>query len=278
MTTITASEVNKLRQMTGAGMMDCKNALVETNGDFEAAVDFLRKKGAKIAAKRADREATEGCVIAMTNDARTTGVIVLVSCETDFVAKNENFVAMAKNIATVALENQPADVDALKALTIDGVSIADRLMEEVAKIGEKIDVTKYELVQGANVVSYIHGANRMGVLVEMNNAANDANHTAGKDVAMQIAAMNPVAVNRDSVDAKTIERELEIGREQARAEGKPEAMIDRIADGKLQKFFKESTLLAQDFVKDGSMTIEKYLSGVEPGLTVSSSSECNSDN
>jgi elongation factor Ts len=268
MTTITASEVNKLRQMTGAGMMDCKNALVETNGDFEAAVDFLRKKGAKIAAKRADREATEGCVIAMTNDARTTGVIVLVSCETDFVAKNENFVAMAKNIATVALENQPAD--ALKALTIDGVSIADRLMEEVAKIGEKIDVTKYELVQGANVVSYIHGANRMGVLVEMNNAANDANHTAGKDVAMQIAAMNPVAVNRDSVDAKTIERELEIGREQARAEGKPEAMIDRIADGKLQKFFKESTLLAQDFVKDGSMTIEKYLSGVEPGLTVSS--------
>jgi elongation factor Ts len=270
MTTITASEVNKLRQMTGAGMMDCKNALVETNGDFEAAVDFLRKKGAKIAAKRADREATEGCVIAMTNDARTTGVIVLVSCETDFVAKNENFVAMAKNIATVALENQPADVDALKALTIDGVSITDRLMEEVAKIGEKIDVTKYELVQGANVVSYIHGANRMGVLVEMNNAANDANHTAGKDVAMQIAAMNPVAVNRDSVDAKTIERELEIGREQARAEGKPEAMIDRIADGKLQKFFKESTLLAQDFVKDGSMTIEKYLSGVEPGLTVSS--------
>ena len=270
MTTITASEVNKLRQMTGAGMMDCKNALVETNGDFEAAVDFLRKKGAKIAAKRADREATEGCVIAMTNDARTTGVIVLVSCETDFVAKNENFVAMAKNIATVALENQPADVDALKALTIDGVSIADRLMEEVAKIGEKIDVTKYELVQGANVVSYIHGANRMGVLVEMNNAANDANHTAGKDVAMQNAAMNPVAVNRDSVDAKTIERELEIGREQARAEGKPEAMIDRIADGKLQKFFKESTLLAQDFVKDGSMTIEKYLSGVEPGLTVSS--------
>jgi elongation factor Ts len=270
MTTISASEVNKLRQMTGAGMMDCKNALVETNGDFEAAVDFLRKKGAKIAAKRADREATEGCVIALTNDARSAGVIVLVSCETDFVAKNENFVAMAKNIATVALENKPADVDALKALAIDGVSIADRLMEEVAKIGEKIDVTKYELVEGSNVVSYIHGANRMGVLVELNNAANDNNHTAGKDVAMQIAAMNPVAVNRDSVDAKTIERELEIGREQARAEGKPEAMIDRIATGKLEKFFKESTLMAQDFVKDGSLTIEKYLSGVEPGLTVTS--------
>jgi elongation factor Ts len=270
MTTISASEVNKLRQMTGAGMMDCKNALVETNGDFEAAVDFLRKKGAKIAAKRADREATEGCVIATTNDARNCGVIVLLSCETDFVAKNENFIALAKSIAAVALENKAADVDALKALSIDGVSIADRLLEEVAKIGEKIDVSKYELVQGSNVVSYIHGANRMGVLVELNNAANDANLVAGKDVAMQIAAMNPVAVNRDSVDANTIERELEIGREQARAEGKPDAMIDRIAEGKLQKFFKESTLMAQDFVKDGSMTIEKYLSSVEPGLTVSS--------
>lgn len=268
MTTISASEVNKLRQMTGAGMMDCKNALVETNGDFEAAVDFLRKKGAKIAAKRADREATEGCVIATTNESRNAGVIVLLSCETDFVAKNENFVALANNIAAVALANKPADVDALKALTVDGVSIADRLMEEVAKIGEKIDVSKYELVEGANVVAYIHGANRMGVLVELNNAANDTNLVAGKDVAMQIAAMNPVAVNRDSVDANTIERELEIGREQARAEGKPEAMIDRIADGKLQKFFKESTLMAQDFVKDGSMTIEKYLSSVEPGLTV----------
>ncbi|MFM7638500.1 MAG: translation elongation factor Ts [Bacteroidota bacterium] len=268
MITISASEVNKLRQMTGAGMMDCKNALVETNGDFEAAVDFLRKKGAKIAAKRADREATEGCVIATTNEARTAGVIVLLSCETDFVAKNENFIALAKNIAAVALENKSADVDALKALSIDGVSITDRLLEEVAKIGEKIDVSKYELVEGANVVSYIHGANRMGVLVEFNNAANDANLVAGKDVAMQIAAMNPVAVNRDSVDANTIDRELEIGREQARAEGKPEAMIDRIAEGKLQKFFKESTLMAQDFVKDGSMTIEKYLSSVEPGLTV----------
>jgi len=268
MITISASEVNKLRQMTGAGMMDCKNALVETNGDFEAAVDFLRKKGAKIAAKRADREATEGCVIATTNEARTAGVIVLLSCETDFVAKNENFIALAKNIAAVALENKSADVDALKALSIDGVSIADRLLEEVAKIGEKIDVSKYELVEGANVVSYIHGANRMGVLVEFNNAAKDANLVAGKDVAMQIAAMNPVAVNRDSVDANTIDRELEIGREQARAEGKPEAMIDRIAEGKLQKFFKESTLMAQDFVKDGSMTIEKYLSSVEPGLTV----------
>lgn len=270
MTTVSASEVNKLRQATGAGMMDCKNALVETNGDFEAAVDFLRKKGAKIAAKRADREATEGCVIALTNDTNTSGVIVLVSCETDFVAKNENFVTMANSIAKIAMDNKPADIEALKALTIGDVSIADRLLEEVAKIGEKIEVTKYELVEGLNVVSYIHGANRMGVLVEFNNGSSEANMVAGKDVAMQIAAMNPVAVNRDSVDSKTIERELEIGREQARAEGKPEAMIERISTGKLEKFFKESTLLAQDFVKDGSMTIEKYLSGVEPGLTVTS--------
>lgn len=268
MTTISASEVNKLRQMTGAGMMDCKNALVETQGDFEAAVDYLRKKGAKIAAKRADREATEGCVIAMVNESRSAGVIVLLACETDFVAKNEAFVELAKSITSLAMDNKPADLDALKALSLNGVAVADRLMDEVAKIGEKIDVTKYELVEGSNVVSYIHGSNRMGVLVEMNNAATDANMVAGKDVAMQIAAMNPVAVNRDSVDANTIERELEIGREQARAEGKPEAMIDRIASGKLEKFFKESTLIAQDFVKDGSMTVEKYLSSVEPGLTV----------
>ena len=268
MTTITASEVNKLRQMTGAGMMDCKNALVETQGDFEAAVDYLRKKGAKIAAKRADREATEGCVIAMVNESRSAGVIVLLACETDFVAKNEAFVELAKSITSLAMDNKPADLDALKALSLNGVAVADRLLDEVAKIGEKIDVTKYELVEGSNVVSYIHGSNRMGVLVEMNNAATDANLVAGKDVAMQIAAMNPVAVNRDSVDANTIERELEIGREQARAEGKPEAMIDRIASGKLEKFFKESTLIAQDFVKDGSMTVEKYLSSVEPGLTV----------
>lgn len=268
MTTITASEVNKLRQMTGAGMMDCKNALVETQGDFEAAVDYLRKKGAKIAAKRADREATEGCVIAMVNESRSAGVIVLLACETDFVAKNEAFVELAKSITSLAMDNKPANLDALKALSLNGVAVADRLMDEVAKIGEKIDVTKYELVEGSNVVSYIHGSNRMGVLVEMNNAATDANMVAGKDVAMQIAAMNPVAVNRDSVDANTIERELEIGREQARAEGKPEAMIDRIASGKLEKFFKESTLIAQDFVKDGSMTVEKYLSSVEPGLTV----------
>ena len=265
---ITASEVNKLRQQTGAGLMDCKNALQETGGDFEAAIDFLRKKGAKIAAKRADREATEGAVISITNDDNTSGVIVVLSAETDFVAKNEGFVSFAREIANLALNNKPADINALKALDMNGVSLESKLLEEVAKIGEKIDVVKYELVEGANVVAYIHGANRMGVLVELSNAPTESNVEAGKDVAMQIAAMNPVAVDKDQVDTSIVEREMQIGREQAIAEGKPEAIIDKIAEGKLQKFYKDNTLLNQDFVKDGSKSVAKMLSDVEAGLTV----------
>lgn len=268
MTNISAAEVNKLRQMTGAGLMDCKKALAETGGDFDQAVDYLRKKGAKISANRADREAKEGAVIAITNDSRNCGVIIELNCETDFVAKNEGFVALATEIAGIALSNKPASLEALKALPFGSVTIADRLLDEVAKIGEKIDVNKYELVEGNNIVSYIHGANRMGVLVELNNAPSEGNFVAGKDVAMQIAAMNPVAVSKDEVDASTVERELEIGREQARAEGKPEAMLDKIAQGKLEKFYKESTLLAQEFVKDSSKNVAKYLEGVESGLTV----------
>lgn len=265
---ISASEVNNLRKATGAGLMDCKKALTETNGDFDAAVDFLRKRGAKIAAKRADREATEGAVIALTSADNKTGVIVLLSCETDFVAKNDGFVAFAKEIAEVALAEKPADIAALKTLKVGAVALEARLLEEVAKIGEKIDVVHYELVEGENIVPYIHAGNRMGVLVEMNNAATDANISAGKDVAMQIAAMNPVAVDKDGVDAATVEREMKIGREQAIAEGKPENIIDRIAEGKLQKFFKENTLLNQDFVKDSSMSVAKMLDGVEKGLTI----------
>jgi elongation factor Ts len=265
---ISASEVNNLRKATGAGLMDCKKALTETNGDFDAAVDFLRKRGAKIAAKRADREATEGAVIALTSADNKTGVIVLLSCETDFVAKNDGFVAFAKEIAEVALSEKPADIAALKTLKVGAVALEARLLEEVAKIGEKIDVVHYELVEGENIVPYIHAGNRMGVLVEMNNAATDANISAGKDVAMQIAAMNPVAVDKDGVDAATVEREMKIGREQAIAEGKPENIIDRIAEGKLQKFFKENTLLNQDFVKDSSMSVAKMLDGVEKGLTI----------
>jgi len=265
---ISASEVNNLRKATGAGLMDCKKALTETNGDFDAAVDFLRKRGAKIAAKRADREATEGAVIALTSADNKTGVIVLLSCETDFVAKNDGFVAFAEEIAEVALAEKPADISALKTLKVGAVALEARLLEEVAKIGEKIDVVHYELVEGENIVPYIHAGNRMGVLVEMNNAATDANISAGKDVAMQIAAMNPVAVDKDGVDAATVEREMKIGREQAIAEGKPENIIDRIAEGKLQKFFKENTLLNQDFVKDSSMSVAKMLDGVEKGLTI----------
>jgi elongation factor Ts len=267
---ISAADVNKLRQMTGAGLMDCKKALAETGGDFEAAIDFLRKKGAKISASRADRQASEGAVIAITTSDNKTGVIIKLTCETDFVGKNEAFVAFANEIATAALNNQPATLDDLKNLSIAGGTIASRLLDEVAKIGEKIDVVNYELLKGENIVGYIHGANRLGVLVEMNLAPSEANNAAGKDVAMQIAAMNPVAVDKDGVDATTVEREMEIGREQARAEGKPENIIDKIAQGKLEKFYKDSTLLNQEFVKDGSKTVAKMLNDIENGLTVKS--------
>jgi len=268
MTTITASEVNELRKITGAGMMDCKKALQESNGDFETAIDYLRKKGQKISANRADRDANEGAVIAITNDNNTVGVIVMLNCETDFVAKNEDFVAFANSITQTALTNKPANTEALLNLTIEGTTIADAIQAYVAKIGEKISIGRYELVEGANVVPYIHAGNRMGVLVSMNNAPNAANQVAGKDVAMQIAAMNPVAVDKDQVDADTIKREIEIGKEQARAEGKPEDMLEKIALGKLNKFYKESTLLEQSFVKDGSLSVAQMLEQVEKGLTV----------
>lgn len=270
MSTISAADVNKLRQMTGAGMMDCKKALTESNGDFEAAIDFLRKKGAKVSAARADREAKEGAVIAKTSADRKNGVIIQLSCETDFVAKNADFVAFANQIADLALNNKPADADALKSLPFEGLTLADKLTEQVGKIGEKIDVVRYELLQGDNIVAYIHGANRLGVLVSMNLPANDANFVAGKDAAMQIAALNPIAVDKDGIDTTIIERELEIAKDQVRAEGKPENMIEKIAQGKLSKFYKESTLLNQEFVKDGSITVAQMLDKAEKGLTIQS--------
>lgn len=270
MSTISAADVNKLRQMTGAGMMDCKKALTETNGDFDAAVDFLRKKGAKVSAARADREAKEGAIIAKTSADRKSGVVIQLSCETDFVAKNEDFVKFANSIADLALENKPANADALKALDMGGLPLSERLIEQVGKIGEKIDVVKYELVEAENVVAYIHGANRLGVLVALNNAPSEANFIAGKDAAMQVAALNPVAVDKDGVDSTVIERELEIAKEQVRAEGKPENMVEKIAQGKLTKFYKESTLLNQEFVKDGSLTVGQMLEKAEAGLTVTS--------
>jgi elongation factor Ts len=268
MSTISATDVNKLRQMTGAGMMDCKKALIESNGDFEAAIDNLRKKGQKISLNRADRAAQEGAVIALTSEDRKTGIVVELNCETDFVAKNEDFVKFAYEIANLALTNKPADADALKALTIGSLTLEQRLLDEMGKTGEKMDVSKYAIIHGENVIAYIHAGNRMGVLVEMNNAPSEANMNAGKDTAMQIAAMNPLALNEAEVPAETIAREIEVGKEQAIAEGKPAEMAEKIAQGRLTKFYKEYTLLNQEFVKDSSKNIAKMLADTEAGLTV----------
>lgn len=267
---ISAADVNKLRQMTGAGMMDCKKALMESNGDFEAAIDFLRKKGQKISLNRADRAAKEGAVIALTSDDRKTGVVVELNCETDFVAKNDEFVKFAHDIAKLALEKKPADAEALKALTMDGLTLEQRLVDMMGKTGEKMDISKYEILTGENIIAYIHAGNRMGVLVEMNNAPSDANMVAGKDTAMQIAAMNPIALNEKEVPQETITREIEVGKEQAIAEGKPAEMAEKIAQGRLNKFYKEYTLLNQEFVKDNTKTIAKMLTDAEPGLVVKS--------
>ena len=265
--TISAADVNKLRTQTGAGMMDCKKALTETNGDFEAAIDYLRKKGAKVAASRQDRESNEGVVISRTSADGKLGVIVELNCETDFVAKNADFVAFANAIADAAVAHNPADIEALSQLTVDGQKIADAIIDKTGKIGEKIGVSKYEVVNGDKVIAYIHGNYRLGVLVALSKDAAGADE-AGKDVAMQIAAMNPVAIDKDGVDATTIERELEIAKEQIRAEGKPEAMVEKIAAGKLNKFYKDSTLLNQEFVKDSSKSVAQFLDSVDKGLTV----------
>jgi elongation factor Ts len=269
--TISASDVNKLRQQTGAGMMDCKKALTETNGDFEAAIDFLRKKGAKVAASRQDRESNEGVVIARASVDGKRGVIIELNCETDFVAKNAEFIAFANLIANTAVENKPATLEELNDLEIDTevnrAKIGDVIIDKTGKIGEKIGISKYVVVEGEKVVAYIHGNYRLGVLVGLSANAAGADE-AGKDVAMQIAAMNPVAIDKDGVDATTIERELEIAKEQIRAEGKPEEMVEKISLGKLNKFYKDSTLLNQEFVKDPSKSVAQFLSTVEKGLTV----------
>ncbi len=268
---ISAADVNKLRQQTGAGMMDCKKALTETNGDFEAAIDFLRKKGAKVAASRQDRESNEGVVIARTSADGKRGVIIELNCETDFVAKNAEFIAFANAIANEAVQNNPASIEALSQLQIDTETnrgtIAEAIISRTGTIGEKIGVSKYEVIEGEKVVAYIHGNYRLGVLVALSANAAGVDE-AGKDVAMQIAAMNPVALDKDGVDASVIERELEIAKDQIRAEGKPEEMVEKIAAGKLNKFYKDSTLLNQEFVKDPSKNVAQFLSTVDKGLTV----------
>jgi elongation factor Ts len=257
--TISAADINKLRQATGAGMMDCRKALTESNGDFETAIDWLRKKGAKVAALRGDREAKEGVVLAKTTADNKTGIAVCVSCETDFVSKNADFVAFAQTITDAAIKNNVKNVEELNNVMINGVKVADLVNDKLASIGEKIGITKLERVDAPYVASYIHGANRIGVLVGMNKEAAEA----GKDVAMQIAAMNPLAVDAAAVPAATIERERAIVTEQIQADpkmaGKPAEMIAKIAEGKLNAFFKESTLNSQAFVKDSSKTVGDYL-------------------
>lgn len=263
-TTITAAEINKLRQQTGAGMMDCRKALVESNGDFEAAIDYLRKKGQKVAALRGDREAKEGVVIAKTTEDHKTGYIINVSCETDFVSKNAEYIAFAQSIMDAAIANNVNNLEELNAVKMGNETIADKLNEQVAKIGEKISVSRFEKIEAPYVAAYIHGSYRMGVLVGLNKA----NEEAGKDVAMQIAAMNPIAIDAALVPQETIERERNIAIEQIKAEGKPADMAEKIAAGKVNKFFKESTLMAQAFVKDGNKSVADFLKGLDPDLKV----------
>lgn len=258
-TTITAQDINKLRQATGAGMMDCRKALTETNGDFEAAIDWLRKQGQKIAAKRSDREAKEGVVIAQTTADNKTGIVVCVSCETDFVSKNEDFVAFVKTIADAALNNNVNSIDELNEVVVNGIKVSELVNDKLASIGEKIGITKFEKVTAPYVAAYIHGAYRIGVLVGLDKEAAQV----GKDVAMQVAALSPVAVDANSVPADILEREKSVIMEMIKADpkmaGKSEDMLAKIADGKLNAFFKESTLVAQAFVKDSSKSVGDYL-------------------
>ncbi|GMV77108.1 MAG: elongation factor Ts [Chitinophagaceae bacterium] len=267
-TAITAADINKLRQATGAGMMDCRKALTETGGDFEAAIDWLRKQGQKIAAKRSDREAKEGVVIAQTTADNKTGFIICVSCETDFVSKNADFVAFAQSIADAAVANNVNSVQELNEVLVNGSKVSDLVNDKLASIGEKIGIVKFEKVEAPYVASYIHGAYRLGVLVALSAAEAEA----GKDIAMQIAALNPVAVDANSVSAEVIERERNIVIETMKADpkmaGKTDDMIAKIAEGKLNAFFKEQTLLAQPFVKDGGKTVAEYLTSVNKDLKV----------
>lgn len=267
MTKITASEVNKLRKQTGAGMMDCKNALVEANGDFELAIDVLRKKGQKVASKRSDRSASEGVVLSGVSEDKKFGAIVSVNCETDFVAKNEDFVAFANEVLSIALANKINTKEDLETLSIDGVSIKDKLLEKTGVIGEKIEIGFYDFLNSDYVACYIHHGNRLASLVSL-NISNDEYFQLGRDLCMQVAAMNPMGLSDKDISKEILERELDIAKESARKEGKPEQMIEKIAMGRLGKFFKENTLLKQAFIKDGKKSIEQYVKEINSDLNV----------
>ncbi|MGI6478948.1 MAG: translation elongation factor Ts [Salinivirgaceae bacterium] len=262
---ITAADVAKLRKMTAAGMMDCKKALEEANGDFERAVEIIREKGKLVAAKRADRDATEGVVLAKVTDNKKYGAIVTLNCETDFVAKNADFVQFAQSILDIALANKPSDLEALKGLKLDGRPIKEVITEQIGVIGEKIDLSYFQFVEGDSCVAYIHPGNKLASLLSFTGEISDE---AAKDVAMQTAAMAPVGIDKDDVPADVVEKELEIAREKAKAEGRPENMLDKIAQGRLQKFFQESTLLNQEFVKEGKITVREYLAKNAPAAKV----------
>jgi elongation factor Ts len=266
MAVINSADVAKLRRVTLAGMMDCKKALEEAEGNFDKAIEIIRKKGQAVANKRADRDATEGVVLSKVSSDSKTGAIIVLNSETDFVAKNADFMALASKILDIAISSKPADLEALKSLPLDGVKIGDKIVEYVGVIGEKLDLSYYEKIEAPHVQAYIHPGNRLATLVGFTKAGVDVQ--VYKDVAMQVAAMNPVAVDKDSVPESVIAQEIEIGKEQARRDGKPEEMLEKIAQGKLSKFFKESTLLNQDFVKDNKMTIKQYLQSVNKELTV----------
>ncbi len=262
---ITASEVNKLRQSTGAGMMDCKKALVEAEGDFDKAVEVLRKKGQKVAANRADRESSEGAVLAKVNGNNTVGVVVSLNCETDFVAKNDAYLELAEGLSDLALDYD--SLEAFLAADYIGLSVADKLTEQTGVIGEKIEIGGFKRLEAPFVGAYIHAGNKIATLVGLSAAVDQASEVA-KNVAMQAAAMNPIALNEEGVDASVIEKEIEIAKDQLRQEGKPEAMLDNIAKGKIQRFFKDNTLINQDYIKDSKMSVNQYVKSVDKALEV----------
>jgi elongation factor Ts len=263
---ITAADVNKLRKQTGAGMMDCKKALVETDGDFEAAVDVLRKKGQKVAAKRGDNEAKEGVIFAEAQNG--VGYMLQLNCETDFVAKNGDFQTMIKSIMQVGMDKGANSTEELLAMPYnDKLTVAEKITEQIGVIGEKLEISNFAKVEAPTVVAYNHPGNQLATLVALNNAS-DVAADAGKQVAMQVAAMNPLALSKEGIDENTISRELEVGKELAIQEGKPAEMAEKIAQGRLGKFFKENTLLSQAFIKDNKLTVEQFLNSSESGLTV----------